>query len=116
MIKKKYLTFSRFELKLLRFILISEPNILGTNQDNSITIFERSLFIRPEYLNFSFMVFDGKEYMPITITSFQVGDRFGDYSFPPIQVLINHNKKKKIKKKVKNQNKEKNLDKEVWGI
>ena len=116
MIKKKYLTFSRFELKLIRFILISKPNILGTNQDNSITIYQRSLFIRPEYLDFSFMVFDGKEYMPITITSFQIGDRFGDYSFPPIQVLINHDKKKKIKKKVKTSKKDKKFDTEGWDI
>lgn len=109
MIIPKYLKFTRFELKLIKFCLLHKPSFLdpGPDDDKSeleekgIVIYDRSLLIRPEYIGFRFLIHIGNKFISLVVTSFNVGDRFGDYGYLPITRVINRDKKKKIKAKKK---------------
>ncbi|KAI0052494.1 ribosomal protein S19/S15 [Auriscalpium vulgare] len=73
---------------------VSFPNIREALANNvSITTQARSCTILPNFVGIRFMVHNGKDYLPVTVTQDMVGHKLGEFS---------HTKKRFVYKATKN--------------
>lgn len=63
-------------------------NILQTNGKKVIKTWARSCTIIPEFVGFTFLVHNGKKFIPVYVTEQMVGHKLGEFS--PTRIFRGH--------------------------
>ena len=74
--------------------LLKKVNVaLKNSRKNAIKTWSRSSVILPNFVGLTFSVYNGKKFLPISVTDEMVGKKLGEFS--PTRVFTGHKKNKK---------------------
>lgn len=78
------------------FILKKVTKVITSGKREVIKIWSRRSTIIPMFVGITFMVYNGKKHIPVTVREEMVGRKFGEFS--PTRIFNGHSGDKKSKK------------------
>lgn len=78
------------------FLIKKVTKVLTSGKREVIKIWSRRSTIIPMFVGITFMVYNGKKHIPVTVREEMVGHKFGEFS--PTRVFNGHSGDKKSKK------------------
>jgi small subunit ribosomal protein S19 len=78
------------------FLIKKVTKILTSGKREIIKIWSRRSTIIPMFVGLTFMVYNGKKHIPVTVREEMVGHKFGEFS--PTRIFNGHSGDKKSKK------------------
>ncbi|MCT4635618.1 MAG: 30S ribosomal protein S19 [Rickettsiales bacterium] len=78
------------------FLIKKATKILTSGKREVIKIWSRRSTIIPMFVGLTFMVYNGKKHIPVTVREEMVGHKFGEFS--PTRLFNGHSGDKKSKK------------------
>jgi small subunit ribosomal protein S19 len=78
------------------FLIKKATKILTSGKREVIKIWSRRSTIIPMFVGITFMVYNGKKHIPVTVREEMVGHKFGEFS--PTRIFNGHSGDKKAKK------------------
>jgi small subunit ribosomal protein S19 len=78
------------------FLIKKVTKILTTGKREVVKIWSRRSTIIPMFVGITFMVYNGKKHIPVTVREEMVGHKFGEFS--PTRIFNGHSGDKKAKK------------------
>ncbi len=78
------------------FLIKKVTKILTSGKREMIKIWSRRSTIIPMFVGLTFMVYNGKKHIPVTVREEMVGHKFGEFS--PTRIFNGHSGDKKSKK------------------
>ena len=78
------------------FLIKKVTKILTSGKREVVKIWSRRSTIIPMFVGITFMVYNGKKHIPVTIREEMVGHKFGEFS--PTRIFNGHSGDKKSKK------------------
>jgi small subunit ribosomal protein S19 len=78
------------------FLIKKATKILTSGKREVIKIWSRRSTIIPMFVGLTFMVYNGKKHIPVTVREEMVGHKFGE--FAPTRIFNGHSGDKKAKK------------------
>lgn len=78
------------------FLIKKVTKILTSGKREVIKMWSRRSTIIPMFVGITFMVYNGKKYIPVTVREEMVGHKFGEFS--PTRIFNGHSGDKKSKK------------------
>ena len=78
------------------FLIKKVTKILTSGKREMIKIWSRRSTIIPMFVGLTFMVYNGKKHIPVTVREEMVGHKFGEFS--PTRIFNGHSGDKKAKK------------------
>jgi small subunit ribosomal protein S19 len=78
------------------FLIKKVTKILTSGKREVVKIWSRRSTIIPMFVGITFMVYNGKKHIPVTVREEMVGHKFGEFS--PTRVFNGHSGDKKSKK------------------
>lgn len=78
------------------FLIKKVTKILESGKREVIKIWSRRSTIIPMFVGLTFMVYNGKKHIPVTVREEMVGHKFGEFS--PTRIFNGHSGDKKTKK------------------
>lgn len=78
------------------FLIKKVTKVLESGKREVIKIWSRRSTIIPMFVGLTFMVYNGKKHIPVTVREEMVGHKFGEFS--PTRIFNGHSGDKKTKK------------------
>ncbi len=78
------------------FLIKKVTKILTSGKREVVKIWSRRSTIIPMFVGITFMVYNGKKHIPVTVREEMVGHKFGEFS--PTRIFNGHSGDKKAKK------------------
>lgn len=78
------------------FLIKKATKILTSGKREVVKIWSRRSTIIPMFVGLTFMVYNGKKHIPVTVREEMVGHKFGEFS--PTRIFNGHSGDKKAKK------------------
>ena len=78
------------------FLIKKVTKVIASGKREVIKIWSRRSTIIPMFVGMTFMVYNGKKHIPVTVREEMVGHKFGEFS--PTRVFNGHSGDKKTKK------------------
>ncbi len=78
------------------FLMKKVTKILTSGKREVVKIWSRRSTIIPMFVGITFMVYNGKKHIPVTVREEMVGHKFGEFS--PTRIFNGHSGDKKAKK------------------
>lgn len=78
------------------FLIKKATKILTSGKREVVKIWSRRSTIIPMFVGLTFMVYNGKKHIPVTVREEMVGHKFGE--FAPTRIFNGHSGDKKAKK------------------
>ncbi len=78
------------------FLIKKVTKILTSGKREVVKIWSRRSTIIPMFVGLTFMVYNGKKHIPVTVREEMVGHKFGEFS--PTRIFNGHSGDKKAKK------------------
>lgn len=78
------------------YLIKKVTNILTSGKREVVKIWSRRSTIIPMFVGITFMVYNGKKHIPVTVREEMVGHKFGEFS--PTRIFNGHSGDKKAKK------------------
>ncbi|MGB4192197.1 MAG: 30S ribosomal protein S19 [Rickettsiales bacterium] len=78
------------------FLIKKVTKVLAGGKRETIKIWSRRSTIIPMFVGLTFMVYNGKKHIPVTVREEMVGHKFGEFS--PTRIFNGHSGDKKTKK------------------
>ena len=78
------------------FLIKKATKILTSGKREVVKIWSRRSTIIPMFVGITFMVYNGKKHIPVTVREEMVGYKFGE--FAPTRIFNGHSGDKKVKK------------------
>ena len=78
------------------YLIKKATKILSSGKREVVIIWSRRSTIIPMFVGITFMVYNGKKHIPVTVREEMVGHKFGEFS--PTRVFNGHSGDKKAKK------------------
>jgi len=78
------------------FLIKKATKILASGKREVVKIWSRRSTIIPMFVGITFMVYNGKKHIPVTVREEMVGHKFGEFS--PTRIFNGHSADKKAKK------------------
>lgn len=78
------------------FLIKKVTKILASGKREVVKIWSRRSTIIPMFVGITFMVYNGKKHIPVTVREEMVGHKFGEFS--PTRLFNGHSGDKKSKK------------------
>lgn len=78
------------------YLITKVTKILASGKREVIKIWSRRSTVIPMFVGITFMVYNGKKHIPVTVREEMVGHKFGEFS--PTRVFNGHSADKKAKK------------------
>ncbi len=78
------------------YLIKKATNILTSGKREVVKIWSRRSTIIPMFVGITFMVYNGKKHIPVTVREEMVGHKFGEFS--PTRIFNGHSGDKKAKK------------------
>ena len=78
------------------FLIKKVTKILASGKREVVKIWSRRSTIIPMFVGITFMVYNGKKHIPVTVREEMVGHKFGEFS--PTRIFNGHSGDKKSKK------------------
>jgi small subunit ribosomal protein S19 len=78
------------------FLIKKVTKVLDSGKREVIKIWSRRSTIIPMFVGLTFMVYNGKKHIPVTVREEMVGHKFGEFS--PTRIFNGHSGDKKTKK------------------
>jgi len=78
------------------FLIKKVTKVLTSGKREVIKIWSRRSTIIPMFVGITFMVYNGKKHIPVTVREEMVGHKFGEFS--PTRIFNGHSGDKKAKK------------------
>jgi small subunit ribosomal protein S19 len=78
------------------FLIKKVTKVLESGKREVIKIWSRRSTIIPMFVGITFMVYNGKKHIPVTVREEMVGHKFGEFS--PTRIFNGHSGDKKTKK------------------
>ncbi len=78
------------------FLIKKVTKILTSGKREVVKIWSRRSTIIPMFVGITFMVYNGKKHIPVTVREEMVGHKFGEFS--PTRIFNGHSGDKKSKK------------------
>ncbi|KAF8818198.1 30S ribosomal protein S19 [Rickettsia endosymbiont of Cardiosporidium cionae] len=79
------------------YLLKKIEKVILSGKREVIKTWSRRSTILPDFVGFSFSVYNGKKFIPVLVTEDMVGHKFGEFS--PTRTYHGHGANKKIKRK-----------------
>lgn len=78
------------------YLIKKVSKVLASGKKEVIKIWSRRSTIIPMFVGITFMVYNGKKHIPVTVREEMVGHKFGEFS--PTRIFNGHSGDKKAKK------------------
>ena len=79
-----------------RYLIKKAETVKASGRSDVIKIWSRRSTILPQFVGLNFGVYNGKKFIPVSITENMVGHKFGE--FAPTRTYYGHGADKKAKK------------------